>query len=80
MSRADFAQALKRADPALFGMIDRSQITVQSIRLVKCVAPQEEPTEFRCDWRLQASRGWRSHRNWMTLDAAGWRGMDQELS
>jgi len=77
VSRAEFAQALKRADPAFLGKADRSLISMRSVRVVRCIAPDEEPTEFQCDWQLRTKRGWQPHRNWMTVDANGWRVMDQ---
>lgn len=46
------------------------------IREVRCIAPDEEPTEFRCKWRQRVRGGWVKRTTWLTFDTNGWRVMD----
>ena len=46
------------------------------IRAVRCIAPDEEPTEFQCRWRQRIMGGWAERVTWLTIDAKGWRVMD----
>jgi hypothetical protein len=77
ISRAEFARALRHADPILLGNVNRDEISAKSIRVIGCIGPDEEPTEFECRWQLRTSRGWKEYKNWLAVDGRGWHLMDQ---
>jgi hypothetical protein len=76
ISRAEFAKALKAADPARLDHVDRSKLSVRSIRLLGCIGPDEEPTEFQCSWLQRTAHGWKRRETWLAIDGKGWRVMD----
>jgi hypothetical protein len=46
------------------------------VRRVRCVGPDEEPTEFRCTWQQRTHEGWRNRETWLALDGRGWKVID----
>jgi hypothetical protein len=77
ISRAQFARALRRAEPMLFAKIDRSALSARNVRVIRCTGPDDEPTEFECRWQLRTTRGWKTYKNWLAIDGRGWHLMDQ---
>ncbi len=77
VSNQVFVAAINRADQSLVPYRDR-KVSPRNVELRRCSAPDEEPTEFRCSWRLRTSRGWVAHRTWLVMDGDGWRVMDND--
>jgi len=48
------------------------KISPSDIRVVQCVGPDEEPTEFECTWRQRTSHGWVTRRTWLAIDGGAW--------
>lgn len=42
------------------------------VRVIRCVAPDEEPTEFECVWQHQVAGKWVRHTTWFAIDGKGW--------
>ena len=76
ISTAQFAQALRNADPASLVGVDKSRLSPTDLRVVRCIGPDEEPTEFQCVWLQRTGRGWKSHKDWLALDGGGWHLID----
>lgn len=66
-TRAELAAALTERGRA---------VRASDVRIVRCVAPEEEPTEYRCSWRERDGRSWRRRDNWFAIDGSGWRVID----
>jgi hypothetical protein len=71
----DLATATNQADAKLVPY-RRTRISPADIRAVRCIAPDEEPTEFQCKWRLRLKDGWIGRKTWLVIDGSGWRVMD----
>ena len=46
------------------------------IRVLKCVGPDEEPTEFECVWERRAAGRWVRYKTWLAIDGKGWQVID----
>jgi hypothetical protein len=71
----ELARAIAQADhqsvPYLQGTISPSDI-----RVIRCVAPDEEPTEFECAWQQRTRAGWVKRQTWLAIDGTGWHVID----
>lgn len=67
--------AINKAD-ALLVPYRRMKLSPHDIRAVRCIAPDEEPTEFQCKWQQRIRGRWINRTTWLTTDANGWRVMD----
>jgi len=72
----ELADAINRADGALVPYRG-SVLLAKDIKSVRCVGPDEEPTEFRCSWFQRSRRGWVKRRPWLAADGKGLQVMDQ---
>jgi hypothetical protein len=71
----ELATAINKADAQLVPY--RAKVMLPGdIRDVRCIAPDEEPTEFHCKWQQRVSGGWVRRTIWLILDTNGWRVMD----
>ncbi len=48
----------------------------EDVRVVRCIGPEEEPTEFECTWKLRTAKGWSTRKNWLAIDGKGWHVID----
>jgi hypothetical protein len=75
VSAKQLATALNKADnqsvPYRQGMLSASDI-----RQVRCIGPDEEPTEFNCTWQQRTKSGWANRQTWMAVDGRGWKVID----
>jgi hypothetical protein len=69
------AAAINEADLPLVPYRTRA-IQPGDIQAVRCMAPDEEPTEFQCRWRQRLKGGWVNRITWLAIDEHGWRVMD----
>lgn len=69
------ARAINRAD-GRSAPYRNTKISQSDIRITKCVAPDEEPTEVECAWRQRADHGWAERKTWLAIDGAVWRVID----
>ena len=69
------ALAINKADAELVPYRTRT-ISPRDVRMVRCIAPEEEPTEFRCRWQQRTDRGWVGRVTWLAIDGNGWHVMD----
>jgi hypothetical protein len=71
ISPRELADAVNRAGvravPYLKGVL-----SPRDIRSVRCLGPDEEPTEFQCSWRQRTEHGWKTRRTWLAIDGEGW--------
>jgi len=72
----ELAAAINRADSTLVPYRE-NPLLAKDIKSVRCVGPDEEPTEFRCWWSQRTGRGWVKRRTWLAIDGKGWHVMDQ---
>jgi len=54
----------------------KEKVSPADIRSVRCVGPDEEPTEFECTWRQHTITGWVKRRTWLAIDGDGWHVID----
>jgi hypothetical protein len=73
---AQMVAAIKSADPAQLNGVKASEITSSSVCVIRCIGPDEEPTEFECVWQSRGKRGWITHRSWLAIDGRGWHFID----
>jgi len=76
ISAREMVAAIKRADPVQLDRVDAAAVSVSSVRVIRCVGPDEEPTEFECTWQTRGRTGWISHKNWLAVDGKGWHFID----
>ena len=76
ISPREMVAAIKRADPAQLDGVDADTISHSSVRVIRCVGPDEEPTEFECVWQTRSKTGWISHKSWLAVDGNGWHFID----
>jgi hypothetical protein len=69
------ARAINNADSMLVPYRVRPLLP-RDIRAIRCVASDEEPTEFQCKWRQRIKAAWVKRMTWLTIDGNGWRVMD----
>ena len=67
----EFAKAIDQVDA-----FRKEKLSAADIRIVKCIRPDEEPTEFECTWLRRTNAGWIKHRTWLARDATGWHVID----
>jgi hypothetical protein len=75
VSPAELASAVNRSDKLLNPARHRP-VLAKDIRVVRCIGPEEEPTEFECTWRHKTKAGWRARKNWLAIDGRGWHVID----
>lgn len=71
----EFAAAINKADAPLVPY-RKTRMSPSDIRAVRCIAPDEEPTEFECKWQQRIRGGWAKRTTWLALDSSGWHVMD----
>lgn len=69
------ALAVNSAD-ALLVPYRKAKLAPADVRHVRCIAPDEEPTEFECKWQQRTKAGWVSRKTWLASDGKGWHVMD----
>jgi hypothetical protein len=72
ISAREMVAAIKRADPVQLDGVDAATVSISSVRVIRCVGPDEEPTEFECAWQTRGKGGWINHKSWLAVDGAGW--------
>lgn len=75
ISPKDFAAAINRADAALVPY-RTVRLAASDVRSIRCLAPDEEPTEFQCTWQQRTKGRWVARKTWLMVDANGWQVMD----
>lgn len=76
ISPSELVAAIKRADPVQLDGVAASTVTTSSVRVIRCVGPDEEPTEFECVWQTRGKTGWIKHKSWLAVDGKGWHFID----
>lgn len=51
-------------------------IRAADIRVLKCIGPDEEPTEFECVWQHRSAGKWVRYKSWLAIDGKGWHVID----
>jgi hypothetical protein len=75
LSPRELAQAINQADASLVPY-GRGKLSPADLRMIRCVRPDEEPTEFECTWRQRAGLRWASRKAWLAIDGRGWHIID----
>jgi hypothetical protein len=75
VSAEQLAAAVNHADGAAVPYRHGS-LAAADVRSVRCVGPDEEPTEFQCNWLQRTQRGWIKRQTWLAVDGQGWRVID----
>lgn len=76
VTRSEFARALKAAAPKQLDGVYQRKISAASIQVIRCLAPDQEPTEFECVWIGRTAQGWKKHKTWLAIDGKGWHVID----
>jgi hypothetical protein len=76
ISTREMVAAIKRADQAQLNGVDAATVSVSSVRVIRCVEPDEEPTEFECAWQTRGKTGWINHKSRLAVDSKGWHFID----
>ena len=76
MSPTELAEALNSAGTASVPYLRSKGISPIEIRHVRCVGPDEEPTEFQCSWRQSTRNRWVTRKTWLAIDGRGWHVID----
>jgi hypothetical protein len=71
----ELARAINAAD-ARAVPYRKAKISPSDIRIVRCIGPDEEPTEFECTWLQHAGHGWVGRKTWLAIDGEGWHVLD----
>ena len=71
----ELASAINEAD-ALLVLYRTRTISPKDIQVMRCIARDEEPTEFQCKWRQRINGGWVKRTTWVAMDGKGWHVMD----
>ena len=71
ISAREMVAAIKRAAPMQLDGVDAATVSVSSVRVIRCVGPDEEPTEFECAWQTRGKTGWINHKNWLWTARVG---------
>jgi hypothetical protein len=71
----ELATAINKADAQLVPY-RTTRMSPRDIRAVRCIAPDEEPTEFQCEWQQRIKGGWINRTTWLAIDGNGWYVMD----
>ena len=75
LTRQELASAINKADLTLVPFRTRT-MSAGDVRAVRCIAPDEEPTEVQCRWQQRIKGGWARRATWLALDTDGWHVMD----
>ena len=75
VSPNELAQAVNQADRRAVYYLN-TKISPADIRIIKCVGPDEEPTEFECEWRQRVGHRWIGRKTWLAIDGSGWHDID----
>jgi hypothetical protein len=77
-SSAAWANSIRVSPKELAGVINRARpsdvhptadkLSPHDIRRVRCIGPDEEPTEFDCRWEQHTRRGWVKRSTWIAID------------
>lgn len=70
----DFAAAINKADAVLVPF-RTGRLVAADVRSIRCLAPDEEPTEFQCTWQQRVKGRWVARKTWLIVDANGWQVM-----
>jgi len=49
----------------------REPIRAADIRVLRCIGPDEEPTEFECVWQHRTPHKWVRYKTWLAIDGRG---------
>ena len=71
----EFAAAINKADAVLVPF-RTGRLAAADVRSIRCLAPDEEPTEFQCNWQQRVKGRWVARKTWLMVDAKGWQVMD----
>ena len=75
ISAGEFSRAINAADA---GSVPYRKVKIypSDIRALRCIGPNEEPTEFECAWRQRSRHGWVGRKTWIAIDGRGWHVID----
>jgi len=76
ISSSEMLVAVKTADPAQLDGVNVADLSVSSVRVIRCTGPDEEPTEFECIWQTRSKGAWKNHKSWLAIDGRGWHFID----
>lgn len=76
ISAREIVAAIKRADTVQLDGVDAAMVSVSSVRVIRCIWPDEEPTEIECVWQTRGKTGWINHKSWLAVDGKGWHFID----
>jgi|SRR5579859_2568746 len=76
ISPSEMVAAIKIADSAQLDGVNAAEAAASSIRVKRCIGPDEEPTEFECLWQTRGKDGWINHKSWLAIDGRGWHFID----
>lgn len=76
ISLRELVAAIRRADPVQLDGVIVTKLTASSVRVIRCVGPEEEPTELKCVWQTRGKRGWIKQKSWFAVDGQGWHFID----
>jgi hypothetical protein len=54
----------------------QGKLSPRDVRSVRCLGPEEEPTESQCTWQQRTLRGWARRQTWVAIDGRGWHVID----
>jgi hypothetical protein len=75
ISPTELVQAINAFDTAAMPSTP-ARLVPSEVRIVRCVGPDEEPTEFQCEWRQRVGNHWVRRTTWLARDGSVWRDID----
>ena len=75
VSASELAHAINEAD-SQYVPYRQGKISPSDIRNIRCIGPNEEPTEFECKWQQSKGHRWVARKTWLETDSRGWHVMD----
>lgn len=71
VSPEELAAAINAADVVVVPY-RKTKVAPADIRSVRCIRPDEEPTEFQCAWRQRTKHGWAKRKTWLAIYGTAW--------
>jgi hypothetical protein len=75
ISAEELAAAVNQADSSAVPY-RHGKLSAADVRRVKCIGPDEEPTEFQCSWQQRTPGGWAKRETWLAIDGRTWKVID----
>jgi hypothetical protein len=72
---SELTSAVNKSDAKLVPHRTKA-MSPRDVRAVRCIAPDEEPTEFQCRWQQRIKGSWVKRTTWLAVDRDGWHVMD----